>query len=31
MDIAEPQTAQQRVRDEVGIRCQKLFQDFLEE
>lgn len=31
MDIAEPQNAQQRVRDEVGIRCQKLFQDFLED
>ncbi|XP_075220927.1 minichromosome maintenance 6 isoform X2 [Lycorma delicatula] len=31
MDIAEPQTSQQRVRDEVGIRCQKLFQDFLED
>ncbi|RZF45302.1 hypothetical protein LSTR_LSTR011118 [Laodelphax striatellus] len=31
MDIAEPQNAQQRVKDEVGIRCQKLFQDFLED
>ncbi|GFG33417.1 hypothetical protein Cfor_10011 [Coptotermes formosanus] len=31
MDVAEAQIGQQRVRDEVGVRCQKLFQDFLEE
>jgi hypothetical protein len=31
MDVSEPQIGQQRVRDEVGVRCQKLFQDFLEE
>lgn len=31
MDVADVQVGQLRVRDEVGIRCQKLFQDFLEE
>nr|CAD7403286.1 unnamed protein product [Timema cristinae] len=31
MDVADVQVGQLRVKDEVGIRCQKLFQDFLEE
>ncbi|KAG8297081.1 MCM DNA helicase complex subunit mcm6 [Homalodisca vitripennis] len=31
MDVADTQTGQIRVKDEVGVRCQKLFQDFLEE
>jgi len=31
MDVAEAQTGQQQYKDEVGDRCQKLFQDFLEE
>lgn len=31
MDIADANVGQLRVKDEVGIRCQKLFQDFLEE
>ncbi|KAJ4450240.1 MCM DNA helicase complex subunit mcm6 [Periplaneta americana] len=31
MDVPEVQPSQQRLRDEVGVRCQKLFQDFLEE
>ncbi|KRT84432.1 hypothetical protein AMK59_2499, partial [Oryctes borbonicus] len=31
MDVADIQAGQARVRDEVGARCQKLFQDFLEE
>ncbi|XP_022910092.1 DNA replication licensing factor Mcm6 [Onthophagus taurus] len=31
MDVADVQLGQARVRDEVGIRTQKLFQDFLEE
>lgn len=31
MDVADVQLGQARVRDEVGVRCQKLFQDFLEE
>ncbi|KAF2366696.1 MCM domain [Trinorchestia longiramus] len=31
MDVAELQTGQAQVKDEVGDRCQKLFQDFLEE
>ncbi|XP_045624546.1 zygotic DNA replication licensing factor mcm6-B [Procambarus clarkii] len=31
MDVAETQTGQSHVKDEVGDRCQKLFQDFLEE
>lgn len=30
MDVADP-VGQIRVKDEVGVRCQKLFQDFLEE
>ncbi|XP_066993325.2 DNA replication licensing factor Mcm6 [Anabrus simplex] len=31
MDVADVQVGQLRVNDEVGARCQKLFQDFLEE
>ncbi|XP_055299709.1 DNA replication licensing factor Mcm6 [Sitodiplosis mosellana] len=31
MDVADVQVGQLRVKDDVGIRCQKLFQDFLEE
>lgn len=31
MDVADAQVGQPRVRDDVGVRCQKLFQDFLEE
>ncbi|KAF2879667.1 hypothetical protein ILUMI_26505 [Ignelater luminosus] len=31
MDVADPQVGQIRVRDEIGVHCQKLFQDFLEE
>ncbi|XP_063216814.1 DNA replication licensing factor Mcm6 [Bacillus rossius redtenbacheri] len=31
MDVADVNVGQLRVKDEVGIRCQKLFQDFLEE
>ncbi|CAG0905979.1 unnamed protein product, partial [Cyprideis torosa] len=31
MDVADAQTGAQLVKDEVGERCQKLFQDFLEE
>ncbi|KAE8744607.1 hypothetical protein FOCC_FOCC008736 [Frankliniella occidentalis] len=31
MDVADAQIGQNRVRDDVGVRCQKLFQDFLEE
>jgi len=31
MDVAEAQTGQAQYKDEVGDRCQKLFQDFLEE
>ncbi|XP_019559553.3 DNA replication licensing factor Mcm6 [Aedes albopictus] len=31
MDVADSQVGQLRVKDEVGVRCQKLFQDFLEE
>uniref|UniRef100_A0A1B0FHJ7 DNA replication licensing factor MCM6 n=1 Tax=Glossina morsitans morsitans TaxID=37546 RepID=A0A1B0FHJ7_GLOMM len=31
MDVADAQIGQLRAKDEVGIRCQKLFQDFLEE
>ncbi|XP_055385903.1 DNA replication licensing factor Mcm6 [Condylostylus longicornis] len=31
MDVADTQVGQLRVKDDVGIRCQKLFQDFLEE
>lgn len=31
MDVADAHVGQVRVKDEVGIQCQKLFQDFLEE
>ncbi|GLH03180.1 DNA replication licensing factor Mcm6, partial [Gryllus bimaculatus] len=31
MDVPDVQVGQLRVVDEVGARCQKLFQDFLEE
>ncbi|KAL1132238.1 hypothetical protein AAG570_010195 [Ranatra chinensis] len=31
MDVAGPSDEVSRVKDEVGVRCQKLFQDFLEE
>ncbi|XP_066153716.1 DNA replication licensing factor Mcm6 [Euwallacea fornicatus] len=31
MDVADVTAGQRQHRDEVGIRCQKLFQDFLEE
>lgn len=31
MDVADVQINQIRIKDEVGVRCQKLFQDFLEE
>lgn len=31
MDVGDVQNAGSRVADEVGIKCQKLFQDFLEE
>lgn len=32
MDVMDvQQVGQLRVEDEIGIRCQKLFQDFLEE
>lgn len=31
MDVADVNVGQLRVKDEVGLRCQKLFQDFLEE
>lgn len=31
MDVADPQVGQLRVKDDVGVRCQKLFLDFLEE
>ncbi|XP_041779036.1 DNA replication licensing factor Mcm6 [Anopheles merus] len=31
MDVADAHVGQLRVRDEVGVRCQKLFLDFLEE
>ncbi|KZC14034.1 PREDICTED: DNA replication licensing factor Mcm6 [Dufourea novaeangliae] len=31
MDVGDTQDFQRRVPDEVGIKCQKLFQDFLEE
>jgi len=30
MDAAPQQAILARVRDEVGVKCQKLFQDFLE-
>lgn len=31
MDIGDTQFGRLRVTDEVGLKCQKLFQDFLEE
>lgn len=31
MDVADTYATQSQVKDEVGVRCQKLFQDFLEE
>lgn len=31
MDVAEIATGPTKVVDEVGAKCQKLFQDFLEE
>ncbi|KAK5649845.1 hypothetical protein RI129_000874 [Pyrocoelia pectoralis] len=31
MDVANPQVGQIQVKDEIGIRSQKMFQDFLEE
>ncbi|GBP40155.1 DNA replication licensing factor Mcm6 [Eumeta japonica] len=31
MDVADTFASQHQVKDEIGIRCQKLFQDFLEE
>lgn len=31
MDVADTYATQSHVKDEVGVRCQKLFQDFLEE
>ncbi|XP_053619566.1 DNA replication licensing factor Mcm6 isoform X2 [Plodia interpunctella] len=31
MDVADTFATQSQVKDEVGVRCQKLFQDFLEE
>ncbi|XP_034948012.1 DNA replication licensing factor Mcm6 [Chelonus insularis] len=31
MDLADLQTHQNRVKDEIGVQCQKLFQTFLEE
>lgn len=31
MDVADVQIGQLRVKDDIGVRCQKLFQDFLEE
>ena len=31
MDVADPIVGVQRVKDELAERCQKLFQDFLEE
>ncbi|CAG5013798.1 unnamed protein product [Parnassius apollo] len=31
MDVADTYATQRQVKDEVGVRCQKLFQDFLEE
>ncbi|XP_037933987.1 DNA replication licensing factor Mcm6-like [Teleopsis dalmanni] len=31
MDVADQQIGQLRVKDDIGIRCQKLFQDFLDE
>ncbi|XP_013185119.2 DNA replication licensing factor Mcm6 [Amyelois transitella] len=31
MDVADTFATQSQVKDEIGVRCQKLFQDFLEE
>lgn len=31
MDVANAHLGQLHVKDEIGLRCQKLFQDFLEE
>lgn len=31
MDVADVNVGQLRVKDDIGVRCQKLFQDFLEE
>ncbi|XP_045506750.1 DNA replication licensing factor Mcm6 [Colias croceus] len=31
MDVADTYATQSQVKDEVGVRCQKLFQDFLED
>lgn len=31
MDLADLQARQNRVRDEIGVQCQKLFQNFFEE
>ncbi|XP_013138015.1 PREDICTED: DNA replication licensing factor Mcm6 [Papilio polytes] len=31
MDVADTYSTQKQVKDDVGVRCQKLFQDFLEE
>ncbi|XP_060533041.1 DNA replication licensing factor Mcm6 [Cylas formicarius] len=31
MDVADANVGQRQHRDEIGVRCQKLFQDFLEE
>lgn len=31
MDVADTYATQSQVKDEVGVRCQKLFQDFLDE
>lgn len=31
MDVDDVNVGQLRVKDEIGVRCQKLFQDFLEE
>ncbi|XP_048486501.1 DNA replication licensing factor Mcm6 isoform X3 [Plutella xylostella] len=31
MDVADTYNTQSQVKDEIGVRCQKLFQDFLEE
>jgi DNA replication licensing factor MCM6 len=31
MDVADAHIGRLQVKDEIGVRCQKLFQDFLEE
>lgn len=31
MDVADVNVGQRQHRDEIGVRCQKLFQDFLDE